>query len=299
MPSLLEPLRKARRYARLFSWRQMVAFKVTDRVIGWVENRWFRRMRALRLFAWTVPLDDLVLRDGAYRFHYPVEGRRVELALRTGSSDVDVFMQVIVDEEYGQVAQMLPEGPGPLRIIDAGANIGLTTLYLKCAHPDAHVVALEPESGNFEELSRCVARNALENVTPLHEGLWVEDGHLVEDRGFRDGRDWSFALREAAGATGTPVPVTSLRTLLTRMRWEVADLLKVDIEGGEAALIRDPAFLETVRDRVRTLCMEVHEEVVTVAEVRSALASVGLKAVHGGETLVAWNPALDAGMDGG
>lgn len=282
-------------YARVFSWGQLALFKLSDLLTSWVNRPALRRARALRLFSYAVPPDALTVEDGEYQFCHQVNERQVEIALRLRSSDIEVFLQVVMNGEYGDAVALLDDVPGPLKVIDAGANVGLTTLYLKCFRPDAHVVAVEPEPGNFLRLSQCVAENRLSNVTLVNEGLWTRDAVLAANRRFRDGEAWSFALAEATDPAEATLPVTSLSSLLARVGWREVDLLKIDIEGGEAALIRDPAFLQVLKERVRLVCMEVHEEVVGRAEVRRALASVGMRCLGGGETLVAWNPAREAG----
>src|ERR1700687_1707281 len=46
-------------------------------------------------------------------------------------------------------------------IIDAGAHIGAATAYFKQRWPDAQVVAIEPEQGNYDMLFRNVSYGAL------------------------------------------------------------------------------------------------------------------------------------------
>src|SRR5262245_5296683 len=65
--------------------------------------------------------------------------------LRRGTSDRDVFRQVVVDREYDSVLQLL----GPVKTaIDGGANIGLATIEIKRAWPSARVVAVEADERN-------------------------------------------------------------------------------------------------------------------------------------------------------
>lgn len=247
-----------------------------------------RRTAILREFCYFTSPSEITLKNGEYHFHHPFSGRTVELNLRANSSDVDVFMQVFRDLVYFDVAQLLQGKEHELRIIDAGSNVGLTSLYLKSLFPSAHIAALEPEPVNFQLLSRCVTNNGLENVTLFNQGLWSHDTRLVENRNFRDGEAWSFALTESEGQTDDGIPVTSLGTLLKSTGWERVDLLKIDIEGAEAALLRDRSFLETVRDKVSLLCIEVHPEAISIQETQEALASVGLNSVIGKENLIAF-----------
>jgi hypothetical protein len=55
------------------------------------------------------------------------------------------------------------------------------------------------------------------------------------------------------------------------------DLLKMDIEGGEAALLRDPRFQGFLREDVRRIAVEVHPEFIKLDEVIGVLESLGFQ----------------------
>src|SRR5205807_1690901 len=76
------------------------------------------------------------------------------LYLRVGTADLQVYQQVILDEQYDVT---LPAEPKT--IIDAGANIGLSAVWLAEHYPTATVLAVEPEPGNFEVLLRNTANH--------------------------------------------------------------------------------------------------------------------------------------------
>jgi len=298
----IRPFRRLRRlaeYARVFSWPQLALFRLVDLLDGWLRRPALRRATALRRFSQIVPPERISVEGDAYRFRHELNGREISVSLRRGSSDVPVFLQVMAEHEYRPALALLSHRPTPPTIIDAGANIGLTTLYLKCFRPDARILALEPMPDNFRRLEACLRENGLEDVTPLEGGLWTEEGRLTADRGFRDGDEWSFALREGGPADQASVPVYPLHALLARAGWARVDLLKLDIEGSEAALLRDDAFLETLVDRVGLLAMEVHAEVISQEEVRGILASRGWGSVAAGQTVLAWAPGSPGSPPGG
>lgn len=280
---------RLRRYRRVFTWSELALFKVSDILTIWWNRPVMRRTRALRSFSRTIPMEALSLEAGEYRFRYAVGGRDISFRLRAGTSDVDVFQQVMVEDAYGELVRLFPQRNQPLRILDAGANIGLTTLYLKAHFPSCHILALEPEPGNFRQLQRCVAENGLEGVTLLNQGIWTGDTDLAARDGFRDRRAWSFALEESVWDNGSPpIPVRSLETILSQAGWNGLDLLKLDVEGAEEKLLRDPGFMEILSERVGLLCMEVHEEAIPLVEARDALETLGLRSVAAGENLLAW-----------
>ncbi len=66
------------------------------------------------------------------------------LFLRPNTSDLDVFQQVFIEEEYEFALDRDPEV-----IIDAGSNIGLASIYYSIKYPDAKIIAIEPEGSNY------------------------------------------------------------------------------------------------------------------------------------------------------
>ena len=93
-----------------------------------------------------------------------IPGLRNPVALRTKTSDVEVFHQIFVDGELEFDLHMSPS-----RIIDAGANVGLAAVYFSSRFPEAKILALEIESANFELLRRNTAFYA--NITWLKKAL--------------------------------------------------------------------------------------------------------------------------------
>ncbi|MEO8589897.1 MAG: FkbM family methyltransferase [Flavobacteriales bacterium] len=169
------------------------------------------------------------------------------LIVRTGSSDLAIFDEVVMLRGYGFTLNKPPRV-----ILDIGANIGMATLTFKRRYPDARVVAVEPDPENFDLLRRNTA--SLKGVELLQAALTPMDGMI----GFeRDGLNPSgFHIRDLkTGEQG--VPAISMRTLMERFGLERVDLLKLDIEGAEKELFEaaDLAWM----DRVDTIAVELHD----------------------------------------
>ena len=89
--------------------------------------------------------------------------------LREGPTDRQVFEEVFVERVYVPYLAMTPD-PTRGGIVDLGANIGLSAVFLARAFPRAPMVAVEPDAGNFAVLlenlrscgfaSRCTALQA-------------------------------------------------------------------------------------------------------------------------------------------
>lgn len=126
-------------------------------------------------------------------------------------------------------------------IIDAGAYVGLASLYFLSRYPQATITALEPHPVVYELLSQTVWENRLETqIEPLAAALTPTDHPATLY--FDDTTDqwWSTSSLHSGGWTGLQqttklqVPGISLTTLLDRP----VDLLKLDIEGAEFSVLQ-------------------------------------------------------------
>jgi FkbM family methyltransferase len=115
-------------------------------------------------------------------------------------------------------------------IIDAGANIGDETLRFRYFHPQAFIVALEPEPGNYRMLCRNVAGD--NKIAPLLAGLWSHECNLSISPSSA-GNNEGFTVSESESEEGVGVSAVSVRGLLDRFAYTDIDILKMDIEGAE------------------------------------------------------------------
>lgn len=176
-------------------------------------------------------------------------GARHPVHLRVPSSDVATYRQVFLREDYACTAT------APIRtIIDAGANIGLASVYFALRFPETRIIALEPEPGNAEMLRRNVA--PYPNVTPLRAALWGQRGTLdVVDPGLGA---WGFRVQASTGTPGRGVqtPALTVDALLADFQLDAIDVLKIDIEGAEREVFADSSAWIA---RVRAIIIELHE----------------------------------------
>jgi len=176
---------------------------------------------------------------------------RYEAALRTGTSDIPTFMQIFVDGEYE--SPNLP--PTAKTILDLGANIGLATLYFGIKFPDARIIAVEPETRNFDLLVGNTA--PLGNRVETHcAAIWAVDGSVDLRTTEDDGSPidpWGFQVRGTDGLT----KAMKLKTLLANSGLDHVDILKVDIEGAELELFTHGA--DEWLPLVDLIIVETHE----------------------------------------
>jgi FkbM family methyltransferase len=132
-------------------------------------------------------------------------------------------------------------GPGDL-CVDVGANVGVHTVRLaKLAGQNGEVIAIEPDPGVMRRAQRNVVLNDLANVRTVNAAASDQAGEM---RLYRPGswdtnRARASLLRHSylTGAT-TTVPVVTIDDVCAGRR---VALIKIDVEGHEAAVVRGAA----------------------------------------------------------
>lgn len=188
-------------------------------------------------------------------------GFRSPIRLRIKTTDSITYEQVLLEAEY---AFDLPFSPKI--IIDAGANIGMASIYFARRYPEAKIFAIEPETSNFALLVKNTRRYSA--IIPIQAALWNRDGEICVTEpdpasGFRG--KWAFVTRE--GRKGAKVRAVTMRTLMQEMRISAIDLAKIDVEGAEKEIFEETGWLAglgcliiELHDRLRPGCSQVVEQ---------------------------------------
>jgi len=144
---------------------------------------------------------------------------------------------------------------------DIGANVGYyTLLFGELAGPKGTVFTFEPLPGNVDLLRRHIQMNECGNVKVLAGALSDFDG----DARFDPGQDASVGRIAREGSL--KVACWRADTLLATGEVEAPDVIKIDVEGAEAdvlrgarhAMERHPViFLATHGERVHRECVEL------------------------------------------
>jgi FkbM family methyltransferase len=135
--------------------------------------------------------------------------------------------EIFIDEIY---KQSLPPRP---YIIDCGANIGLSVIYMKRLYPDAEIIAFEPDEKNFELLEKNIGSYGFKNVQARKEAVWIANTVLQ----FAGEGSMSSRIDSHPSQSSVQVKAFRLKDLLNRP----IDFLKIDIEGAEFQVLNDIA----------------------------------------------------------
>ena len=166
------------------------------------------------------------------------------ITLRRTRSDHSAFWYCLVAEQYSVdhfpqaqrlnalYRDMVAKGRTPL-IVDAGANIGMSTVWLAERYPDARIFAIEPDNANYDLLAANTAVYG-ERVTAFNGGIWPEAGRLEIEN--PDAGAQHFRTRETSGPSAGGVEAVTVPNILKRTGAEAILYMKVDIEGAQKEL---------------------------------------------------------------
>lgn len=192
-------------------------------------------------------------KTGEVSVHLP--GLIAPVWARLGTSDLGVFRQVLIDEDY-----RFRSSAQPRLIIDAGANVGYASVYFANRFPEAAIIAIEPDVGNFHLLQRNTA--AYPQVRCVRAGLWSKDCFLkISNPG---GGTCAFRVEETMDPENA-IPAVNLATLLESSGFDRIGILKIDIEGAEKELFSAHNSANWIA-RTDLMMIELHDRLVPGCE---------------------------------
>lgn len=168
---------------------------------------------------------------------------------------IQIFREVFVDRQY---YCSLPDDP---LIIDAGANIGISTLFFKLQYPNAKIIAFEPHPKTFELLKLNVENNYLKGVELRNTALGNTENPIsfFVSSDMPDGDIGASTIKQHVGyfhaEKGDILELKVRCEKLSNFITSPIDFLKLDVEGSEANVIED---LNEKLEQVRNIVMEYH-----------------------------------------
>jgi FkbM family methyltransferase len=191
----------------------------------------------------------LELRGRGRTERYELRDSGARVVLRHGTRDIALLNEIFGGtgglascyEPPSEVARMLSARTAP-RIIDLGANIGLFGLFALDRWPTATLTAYEPDPANARVLEQTIASNGLETCwTVVPAAVSNADGLMSFVCG-------AFSESRIAGADEHGM--IDVRTVDLFNTDTDVDLLKMDIEGGEWAILEDPRLGSVAADAI-------------------------------------------------
>lgn len=243
-----------------------------------------------------------LIESGGYLFeetdhHYVIDfknnfAKRIKLRKKP-SSDIDVFQQVYILKEYLPVVNAYKnnfKNNDRLNIIDAGGNIGLTSLFFLENFDKPNIVCLEPEMGNFENLEFNLIGTYRNEIVLINGALWSSNCKIKVINDFRDQLDWSFRVEETKEEDA--IEAFSINYLVRENGFEYIDILKIDIEGSEKQIFNPELSNLDFLKITKCIAVEIHDEFNCRQDIYTILTSYGFEYFDHEELTIGINKTL-------
>jgi FkbM family methyltransferase len=175
------------------------------------------------------------------------------LFVRTCSPDLIVAFWCLEGNEFKFLKDLLGNVKA---IIDGGSYVGISALGLANMFPESRIIAIEPDPENYDLL----VRNTVEtpNIVPINGALVAESGCVAlfdPENG-----EWAFStVSDIGGVKRAEARGFSVPDIMKEFKLDRIDLLKLDVEGAEKAILEDS---NDWIDSVTVIYAELHERLI-------------------------------------
>jgi len=206
------------------------------------------------------------------------------LSVTPSSGGLATYYEIVTKSVYTPTKEWRPQSTQT--VVDVGANIGVFALWAaSLVGPDGTVVALEPNPLAYQLLEKNLngLSQARTYAVACGEDVMALDLHYAEGRlsigSFYPRQDRTYSVR---------VPVTPLDDVLADLEGKI-DLLKIDVEGYEAPVLRGAT--KTLA-RTHRLALEIAGD--DLDESRVLIEAAGLRLVSTGDGM--WKIPREAAL---
>jgi FkbM family methyltransferase len=208
--------------------------------------------------------------DGLLELH--IKPSRRPVYLRKWGSDPATFEEVYVEEVYRPVVEHLRSCQ---TLVDLGANIGLASIYLS-SHLGCRCFCVEANPDTFAILQKNLAGTGAQL---LNSAVWDSKIMLAVNCPAE-----RYSMSTVQPDPNGNIPGIPMADLIDRSGFSTIDLLKIDIEGAEAALFRGELSWLTP---VRAIAIEFHDESRKETRFDEVMLERGFQIVDSGHTTIA------------
>ena len=171
--------------------------------------------------------------------------------LRKNSKDLETFEEIFMTNLYNTQLPFEPK-----TIVDAGANVGLASLFFKLKYPNSSIVAIEIESNNVI----AIKKNTMDfsDFELLEKGLFNKKAFFKIEDPYNATN--SFQIKEVLENDKYDIESITLDEIIETKKWDTIDILKIDIEGAEKQLFE--SNYENWLPKTKVIMIETHDRML-------------------------------------
>lgn len=181
-----------------------------------------------------------LLRSKGKQFSIRIHGNK--LIANDTRALVGMYREIFLQKQY-----LFNSSENKPLIIDCGANIGIATCFYKRIFPESQIICIEADPEIARILQNNIERNKWQEVAVVAKAAWVSNNEKLQFS--NTGGDGGSLCAEG----GIEVETMRLKDLLAH--YQRIDMLKMDIEGAELAVLKDCA---SDLYRVKKMFVEFH-----------------------------------------
>lgn len=209
-----------------------------------MKNKIKNLFNYIKYYFWYSPLEKALIDSKSIR-----EGKiklfGQEFYYHYGLAFYHTYMEIF----YNNIYEFKANSSNPT-IIDCGANMGLSVLYFSKKYPNAEIIAFEPDEGVLPFLEKNIQSQKMNTVKLYKKAVWTEETEL---KFYTDNGLGGRIEKEYENQTPKIIKSVRLRDFLDTQN--PIDILKIDIEGAEYAVLQD---CESMLSNVNHIFIEYH-----------------------------------------
>ena len=197
-------------------------FKITADIPSFIKLLWFTKK-----YKWSKkkPLSPPVTETVKYTIR--LNNKRWLINLRTYCGDLDIFYEIFLKEVY-----KISGNSSSCTIVDAGANIGLASIYFLSKFPNATIISIEPDPENVEIFRKNLSHQIDAGSLKIIEAAIANE----EAERFLSLSALKYnpkLISDSGDERAIKVNTVSMQAIFKQFSIADIELMKMDIEGGE------------------------------------------------------------------
>lgn len=179
-----------------------------------------------------------------------LNGIKHPIHIRKRTSDRALFKQIFYTGEYDISFSFRPQ-----YIIDGGANAGYFSILFANRFPEATILAIEPDSSNYECLQKNTAHYP--HIQTLKTAIWSKKAYLqLTNENFDK---CAVKSQEVPNKADAHLQADSIDDLIAIAGFPHIDILKLDVEGAEKEIFS--SNFEKWLPTTRLIVVELHDHI--------------------------------------